>query len=257
MATFDVITRGTPTPDGLTTEVPEGWGQGRSTFGGVLAAVGYEACAARAEAPPRMLTARLVEAVTLGTLEARVAPTRVGRSVQLWSAELRQSQQRVGIVDVVFGVSRESSVTLEAERAPAGGPEDGMPVPYVPGITPELLQNFELRWLEGSVPFSGGDDPRVGGLCRHKTAASGVGALLGLIDAWPSPVLGLANRPVPASTVQWSVHLTGAALPDDGWARFRSEMVVSAGGYATMHQSLWAPNGPLLAWSEQLVAVYG
>lgn len=254
---FDRIVRGEPHGHTRITTVPEGWAQGRSTFGGLVAAFGYEACASRAEAPARLITARLMEPVLPGRLEALVRPLRQGRSVQMWSASLQQNNRTVGIVDVIFGQARTSRVVVPAMPSPGGDPESGMAFGYIPKVSPEFLKNFDMRWTDGTPPYSASEPQPIGGFCRHQTEATGPSAVLGLFDAWPSPLLSQLDGPAPASTVYWSVHLTGAACPAGAWARFRSESVHAEGGYGTIHGHLWGPDGALLAWEEQLVAVYG
>jgi len=242
------------------TEIPAGWAQGRSTFGGLLAAFGYEAAAMGVEPPARTIVARLLEPVAPGGVTADVAVLREGRSVEARSVTLSQQGRRIGVVDVVFGASRDSVIRVAPPPAPEGDPQRATSFGHIPGVTPEFLQHLDVRWAGGSPPFSGGPDAHVSGFCRHRTAAHGVGAILGLLDAWPAPVLGLHDAPFAASTVQWTTHLTGAPLATDAGptslARFRSDPVWSADGYATIQGFLWGSDGELVAWSEQLVAVY-
>ena len=60
-----------------------------------------------------------------------------------------------------------------------------------------------------------------------------------------------------SSTVQLTAHFTGAEFDASGWFIYRSDTVSSNRGYATMQANLWDAHGTHVAWTEQLVAVYG
>jgi len=69
----------------------------------------------------------------------------------------------------------------------------------------------------------------------------------------------VASAVLPASTVTWSLHLTEPSLlagaPASAWFWCEAETVHAGDGYATEQGRLYL-DGRLVAWSEQLVAVY-
>ena len=141
-------------------------------------------------------------------------------------------------------------------------PPDPERVPSVPfvegGPFPSFLRHFDMRFATGAIPWSGADQAGFGGWCRHRTTATGPEALLGLIDAWPPPVLALLPRPTPSSSVTWSAHLLETELSEpDGFYWFRAEAVDAARGYSGLRGWLHASDGRLVAHADQLVAVFG
>jgi hypothetical protein len=132
-------------------------------------------------------------------------------------------------------------------------------MPYVEGRIPVFTQHVVMRWCTEAFPFSGAgpEGAVVRGWCRHRTPASGLEAVVALVDAWPPSVLSMASVPTPASTVRWSLHLLEPVPPGEekGWFWYEANTVHSGDGYATSRAGLWS-GGRLVAWSEQLMALY-
>jgi hypothetical protein len=183
---------------------------------------------------------------------------RQGRYVTQVEARMLQAGEERARISGVFGQARPSSIAIAAPAGKPSSPVEGtFAVPYIPNVTPVFVRNFDLHWTEGDFPFTGSKDAVVGGYCRHRTKATGVEAIVGLADAWPAPVLPLLNRPAPASSVRWTLHIVGE-LPADpnAWCWLRSSAITAGGGYATMKMHLHGPDLGLIAWGEQLVAVF-
>ena len=239
------------------------WAQGRATFGGVQTALALQAMAALV--PPER-RARAVTTTFLGpvspapaALEARVL--RAGRALTSATAELWQGGSLRATFSASFGEDRPSAVQVQPDRRPAVPPPDAAPEqPYLDGVTPTFTQHFAYRWTHDSYPFTGSDTAVVGGWVRHRTAAPWVaGAAVGLLDAWPAPVLPLLRGPAPASTASWTAYLIDlpAAVSPEDWWWFEADARWAGGGYATTQGRLFAPDGRLAAHMEQLVVVFG
>lgn len=230
-------------------------------FGGIVTAIGYETLATRvpAERNPRTVTTTFLSRVASGTVEVEATILREGRQVTLGEARIVQSDELCAVVSVVFGGSRASSLVVAAPKRPSRpAPEALPPLPFFPGMIPQFTKNFDYRFSDGGFPFTAQKEAILGGWCRHATAATrGVSGMLGLIDAWPPAVLPMAQRPIPASSITWTVHLveTPSILPE-GWCWFRAETVQSGEGFASTLGHFYLPDGRLGAWSEQLVAVF-
>jgi acyl-CoA thioesterase len=87
--------------------------------------------------------------------------------------------------------------------------------------------------------------------------------MLALLDAYPPSVLPMLTRPAPGSTVRWAVHLAAPSAVDlqpvdagKQWFWYEARTVQAGEGYATSCATLHTDSGRLLAWSEQLIAVY-
>lgn len=264
IALTDWFDRLGPASPQLEVEVPEGWGQGRATFGGLVAGLALRAAEACVEPDrcPRSAQVTFVGPVRPGPARAEATVLRAGRAMTLVRAVvLQDGGPRTDLV-AAFGAARPTAIGVDDPGRPDMGlVEQGLDFPYIPGLTPDFTRGFEYRWDPAVLPFSGSSEARVDGAVRIRGAdrvdATGV---LALLDAWPAPVLALASAPIFASTVTWQVNFTRAVpeggWPGDGFWRYRSESQACGEGYADMDSRLWAPDGTLVAAGRQLVAEF-
>lgn len=241
-------------------ELPEDWLQGRTAFGGLLAAVALTAIAERwPDRPVRSLHTRFLDPLGAGPAELRLRMAREGRSVAHVEARFVQGERLCAAIDATLAAPRASGLALAGPPLPEGPDPEGLtPLPYFPGLGPVFTQHLELCWTEGGLPYSGSPGRVLGGWGRVRDPeAAGPALTLAMLDAWPPVVLQGVSRVVPASTIHWTAHLVDAAGPRPGeWLRFRAEAPTAADGYATELAWLWGRDGRLLGWSEQLLAVF-
>lgn len=262
MTSFDDVTTWTPRPDGaFEGEVPAEWMQGRAAFGGLVAAAAMRALVDTVgpERPARSFSLSFVAPVGPGPATARPTVLRAGRALTHAEARVEQDGQLRAVVLAAFGEDRPSDLALPLPRVtPPPPPEASVDLPYIEGVTPRFVTHFQLRWAAGAPPFSGAPTAEFGGWCRHTTPAPGLPGLIGLLDAWPAPVLPMLRRPAPASTARWTAHLVGDpnAAPADAWYWYTSRAISAGAGYASTLNHLYDATGALLAWSEQLVVIF-
>lgn len=259
LTTFDEAIAWTRDDDGWTGVVPDEWRQGRAAFGGVVAAAALRAMRSLVGA----LTVRTVTTTFVGPLTGEPARLtarvlRQGRSVTFAAAEIRQGDAVRARVQAVFGAARDSSLHPKRPTVTVPAPDAGIPFPYLPGITPQFIQGIDARWFDG-MPFSGSDGDTLAALLRFRVpAARGPERLLGLLDIPPAPVLQQLRGPAPASSVSWTAHLIAEdELADGDFAWFTYDTETTGDGYSTVVGRMYGPDGRMLAWSEQLIAVFG
>ncbi len=240
------------------TATPE-WAQGRTLFGGLVAANLYQAMASLAQ-PDQLLRSISVSfpaPISLGRARLDADLDRAGGSTSFTSATVIQDGDIRTRCHAVFARSRPSKIVVSAplpqlDLALADAPE----FPYIEGVMPEFIQKFDIRWGIGDWPFSGSDRGTLGGYIRHRDSVSGPAAILGLLDAWPPAVLPMAQGRAASSTISWTTHIVDDIPPaSDAWYEFRSDTVSSRDGYATFTGTL-SQQGRVIAWSEQLAAVF-
>lgn len=254
---------------GPSARVPEDWAQGRSTLGGLIAALGVRALRPLAgERPFRSLLVSFVGPVGPGEVGIDVSPLRQGRSMSQLEARLTQDGSPRCVVLAAAGAARESAIEVPPLPPPeATPPEDCAELPYVEGVFPAFTQHFAYRWAHGAVPFAGESGHEIAGWCRFRDAPEPptVEHLVTLLDAWPAPVLGQLSKPAPASSVTWGVDLTGlggeagaeeAPVSCEDWWFYRSTAEAAAGGYVQARAMLWDPRGRLVALGRQTIAVF-
>ncbi|GMG86422.1 acyl-CoA thioesterase [Biformimicrobium ophioploci] len=251
---------------GAAHNIPGGWGQGRATFGGLVAAMLYERMAAEVDAGSslRALTVSFVAPATSGEVELRSEILRAGRSVTQVEGRIHQGGAPVLAALASFGAPRSSATALQPANAPAtAAAEQGQALPYLEGLVPEFTQKFDYRITEGQLPFSGSKETVLGGWVRFSepgdaSAPVGIGHLLALIDAWPPVLLPMLSQPAPTSSLTWNLEFIEPmpAFSAGDWWRYSAELEQAADGYGVAGARLWNPDGKLVAFSRQAITVF-
>lgn len=247
--------------------VPSAWAQGRASFGGLVAALAYEAMSAKVSdgRPVRSLAITFVgpmEAEVPASFEAEVL--REGKAVSQMFCRAVQNGHTVAVVQGSFGASRESAIDVAAEPAPVIKPaEECQELPFLRGVTPEFTRFLAMRWGIGSMPFTNNPAREMGGWVRFRGDVEDepveVAHLLALVDAWPPAVLPHLRSPVPGSSLTWTIEFV-QPLPAVGtleWCLYRAEIEHARDGYGHVSARLWTPSGELVALSRQTVTVFG
>jgi acyl-CoA hydrolase len=247
-------------------EMPADWTQGRTLFGGAVAAVGLRAIrhAAGDERRLRSLLVDFAGPVAPGSCHIETAVLREGRSATHAQAIVRQDDSVRAVVVAVLGTDRASTVQLAGPTRPnAAAPAELQVFPYLEGLTPTFTEHFEYRYAVGALPFSGSTGDRIAGWCRFREPQLGASAdevIIALVDAWPSPTLQLMSTPAPASSMTWALDLApddaNAAADPTAWWYFESRANAAAHGHARIESILWSPDGTAAAFSTQSVVMF-
>jgi acyl-CoA thioesterase len=246
----------------LTTEIPQDWLQGRSTFGGLLAAIAIRGLQTPAQGRTmRSFIMDCIRPTVAGPLEVEVETLRVGRSMLHARATLRQAGETCAILLGTFGNARPSKLHYEAAsvadaRMP---PEQLVRLPFIEGAMPAFSQHFDYRWTSQHGLFSGAAEGKLSGYVRALDADRVDSAVIAaLIDSFPSPVLTQLRAPAPSATATWMVNFTHArpAMALTELCRYEATTTSASGGYATVDTKLWDAGGRLLADSRQLVVEF-
>lgn len=259
MLTPELRQRWQRTDDTWHLELPAGWMQGRAVFGGLTVAAGA-ALGIRQTAPQRTLrtlTAHLIRPVSPGSVTGRYRMQREGKSTTFAEVSLSQAGAEVLQLNLLFAHPRAAAMRVSPSvRFEGPDPETLTELPYIEGAMPECTQHMDLRWFRGGFPFTGVQDPHLAGWCRLRVPYANVEGMLGLLDAWPSPTLAMLQEPRPSSTVNWTVHFLHVPQDFTQWFGFTYDTVAAHSGFHTVVGHLFDATGRLLAYSQQLVAVF-
>ncbi|WP_338749743.1 acyl-CoA thioesterase [Janibacter alittae] len=247
-----------------TVHVQEGWGQGRATYGGLVAGLMHSALRARlpTPAPLRSITVNFVGPVTPGDAAADVQILRSGKSATQGLVTLRQGESVVAAALAAFGAPRESAIRVSSSMAMPQLPEPMTidPLPYISGATPDFFQHVEMRLADGGVPYSDTTTSHMTGWMRFREAPPTFDErhFVSLADSWPPAVIQMLATPAPGSSMTWTLELVDevAAEPDTHWA-YAVHTDHAAEGYAHTDARIWHPDGRLVAISRQTVSVFG
>jgi acyl-CoA thioesterase len=245
--------------------IDSSWGQGRNAFGGLTSALvltHIEQQTGLTDADLRTINIHFCGAVILEQpcqFTHRVLSK--GKSVIQVEGQLLQDDQVKTQVVVCFGAKRQSSIQITpAPKSPAKSVADATKFPRNPKLTPQFVQYFDMRFTNGSPPFSGASEGVIGGWMRFKepTEVLNDSAMLVLIDAWPPAVLPMLTTHAPASTITWNLEFIQPrdALKIQDYLHYECKTVQADMGYAHTEATICHPNGQLLALSRQLVGVY-
>ena len=251
-----------------TLTIPEGWSQGRTTYGGLVAGLMLQkGMFSLVDTQQQLLSA----SVTFVGPVSQDAPIRLsveilrqGKSVTTLEVRLWQEDAVQSILLASFGHARESRIAWsDLPNSPIMRPveELDMLVP-LPVLMPECYQQFQLAWENGQYPCTASKTPDFGGYCRidpkqHPAQPMTAAHLMTLVDIWPPGVLPMFRRVAPASSLTW--HLTYVQplqQTTEEWLQYQVHTDYAADGYATESAHIWDQHGRLIAICRQTITVF-
>ena len=138
-----------------TAEITEDWLQGRSGFGGLMGALAVAALRREVgeQRPLRALMTAFVGPAGAGPVSIQCKPLRSGKSVTWAQVDIAQDDAICTTVTACLGGDRDSAISVApGRRPPAPVPEDCRAFPFLPGITPNFTQHFELAGPAARCP---------------------------------------------------------------------------------------------------------
>jgi len=250
--------------------IAPGWGQGRATYGGLVAGL----LVARAEALVgdrgrrlRSASVAFVGPVAPGSATLDGSVLRAGRSATQISLTLIQDGEPRAALLASYGDDRDTTIAVDpAPRNPPPelpAPATLAPIGYVPGLLPEFFQHFDLRFAGGALPFSGAGEPDFGGWMRFAQPPERFGdrELVMLADAWPPAISPLFDGPVALSSLAWTFEPVAWPEPGeddepDAYWQYDVRTLAAGDGYAHTRARIWDARGRLRALSGQTVAYF-
>ncbi|MFA0086868.1 acyl-CoA thioesterase II [Vibrio sp. 10N.286.49.C2] len=244
--------------------IPSSWGQGRTVFGGVSAALLYTAMQSKlnTERELRTLNTNFVGPLLVDVpFHFQVEVLREGKSVSQLSARLIQNDQVVVFQQACFGFERDSKIRVENSNNHIMPSPDELPrFPDVAKGAPNYTAHIDLALARGHLPFTASKDSHSYGWMRFKQAPSVItdAHLICLVDAWPPGVLQMMSQPAPASTMMWNLEFIHPHEPVgvEDWFAYQSHTRQAAQGYAHAEANVWNNVGQLVAISRQSIAIF-
>lgn len=242
--------------------VPEGWLQGRGTFGGlVLAALTRAAETHQADPsrPLRSINAELCGPTVAGPALIQTECLRAGGAVATIAARLVQEGEVRAHLVGVFARARGPAgpwTSLSAVERPDWADTAAIPQDFA--FAPEFAKHFEFR-NTGPWPFSREDEPLAHGWVRprYERGEADAAFVVACADGWWPALFTVLDDPKPIATVAFNLDLTA---PLDGLDAesplFSVGRVLSRHeGYVVEARELWAPDGRLVAISQQTYVI--
>ncbi|MGE8542325.1 thioesterase family protein [Acinetobacter sp. ANC 3813] len=249
-----------------TVDIPEGWLQGRTIYGGLVAAMLMQkAQQTVADSRKSLLSASVtfVGPVQLSAVKLTAEVLREGKSVTTVEVRLWQDGAVQSILLASFGAQRESSIQVNREaEAPDYPPVESLKIAQHHPLAPECFKQMQMAWAEGQYPCTGSAVPDFGGWFRfdpvlHENREMNAADLMAAFDMWPPGVLPMFKTMAPASSLTWHltcVHPLQNQLHD--WLKYKVVTDYAGDGYSTEYAHLWDAQGRLIATSRQTVTVF-
>lgn len=237
------------------------WLQGRTTYGGMSAALCVEAaCRAVPGLPPLRSAQFAFIGPASGELTMTPQVLRRGKSAVFVGVDLTGEAGLATRALLSFGAARPSIIAYDALEMPKVTPVADSP-PFFANDRPTIgfQSHFESRIAGGARPVTPGAEPRYRIWFRHRdeTARAGLVALIALADAPPPAAMVLFPAPAPISTITWSLDmLEETPTTEDGWWLVESRAEAAAQGYSAQVMTLWNTQGQAAIAARQNVAIF-
>lgn len=254
--TFDSIRA-----DGINFHVdgPPAWSQGRTLYGGMTAALCFEAARRLidSDVPLRSMQIAFVGPAA-GTIALSPSILRQGRSSIMVAVDALAESGAAARSTFVFGAPRDSAIAYDFDQFPEVPPPDQCTSLFPEGSPPvSFAANFDVRLAAGQRPFSGGAPHfTLWTRFRDPQPVHPVAALLALADSPPPAAMTLFTDRAPISTSTWSLDLAYVPQAIDGWHLLRSVGEQAADGYAIQQMTMWDADGRRLAQGRQSVSIF-
>ena len=243
----------------LDAEIPSGWMQGRTTYGGLTAALTLDAARRHAPDLPPLTAATIAFLGPVGERASLHATTlRRGRSVSSIGVDAVSGGSLAARATFMFAAARASALAQAAAPAPFV-PAPGNCAPFFADGAPAFAANFDYALASGAPPVSGAAsaDNLVWVRFRKPPACDATVALLALADALPPAIMSRFASPAPISTVTWSIVMaTPAPATQGGWWLIRATSEFAIGGMSGQRLAIWNDEGAPVLLAQQAVAIF-
>jgi acyl-CoA thioesterase len=239
--------------------VTDNWMQGRTTYGGMSAALCYQAVV---NDFPELPPLRSAQINFIGPVGGQVSVTtkvmRQGRSVAYISAEMIGEKGLATHAVFCFGESRESRLNQDFTDKPKVASVEQSSNFFDSGFGPSFANNYDCLLAQGGHPVSGSDEYEHFIWVRHKDKnADDMAALIGIADMPPPAVLTMFKEFAPISSMTWMMNFLREDIStQDGWWLMRSAAEHARDGYSSQDMQVWNKAGDLVISARQSVAVF-
>lgn len=240
--------------------IPETWMQGRTTYGGLTAALSLEAARDLVDDLP----IRSAQVAFVGPVggDVVIAPKllRRGKNTAFVTVDVVSEKGIMGHTIFAFGAARDSQLNFaEVSMPDVPDPETAISF-FKEGPRPHFTQNFNMKGVLGGAPITGSDERSIGLWMRHKdeAAPADATAVLAIADAPPPAALSMMKVPGPVSSMTWMAEfLSDDASTDGGWYFALHTADTAKDGYSSQAMTLWNRIGQPIMIGRQTIAVFG
>lgn len=241
--------------------VPEDWMQGRTTYGGLTAAICLKAALPLAAGRPIRSAQIAFVGPSSGELVSVPTILREGKNTAFISVRMTGADGVVAECIFAFGAARESRLDFTNIPPPPAPLPDETPS-FFPDEQrrPAFSRHFNVRLARGGRPVSGSPDGEIVLWMRHRdeTAPMDAVTLLSIADTPPPAAFSMLTQPARISSMTWMAEfLTDEISTDGGWFLAQHVAQTAQQGYSSQAMRLWNASGQPLMVGRQTIAIFG
>ncbi|MEM9572464.1 MAG: thioesterase family protein [Pseudomonadota bacterium] len=242
--------------------IPETWMQGRTTYGGLTAALSCQAALGLVgDIPIRSAQVAFVGPVG-GDVEIAPRLLRRGKNTAFVSVDITSETGVAAQSIFAFGLARESSLHFDDMPMPSvRAPEEIESFFDADRPRPGFTQNFDMLLASGGRPVSGSKDTSIGLWMRHldPNASQDATAILAIGDAPPPAAMSMLSMPSRISSMTWMAEFMTDTISTDsaGWYFAQHTTQLAKDGYSSQSMRLWNRDGEPILVGRQTIAVFG
>ena len=240
--------------------LPDDWLQGRTAYGGLSAALCYEAALRASDDLPPLRSAQFAF-IGPAVGELVVTPTllRRGKSAAFIGVDLIGEAGMAARALLCFGAERPSEQAYLDIPAPEVPTVDDSRDFFNRNGVPGFTQHFRGRLAQGATPCTPDHEPDMTVWLRHDDdeLPTGLTPVIALADALPPASMIKFSKGAPVSTMTWSIDiLSDHAVSESGWWLLRAVSEQAEHGYSSQAMTLWDDKGRAIMAARQTVAIF-
>jgi len=242
--------------------IPDSWMQGRTTYGGLTAALSLQGAMELVDDIP----IRSAQVAFVGPVggDITIKPTllRRGKNTAFVSVDITADSGVTAQSIFAFGKAKESALHFDDMPMPtAPTPDELTPFFDRDRPRPGFTQNFDMMIAAGGRPISGSSEKSIGLWMRHldpKTPQDAT-AVLAIGDAPPPAVMSMFTQPLRISSMTWMAEFMTDTITTDpeGWYFAQHTAQLAKDGYSSQSMRLWNRQGEPILVGRQTIAVFG
>ena len=246
----------------LDAHIPESWMQGRTTYGGLTAALSLQAAMGLVDDLP----IRSAQVAFVGPVggDVQIKPTllRRGKNTAFVSVDITAESGVTAQSIFAFGKAKESAIHFDDMPMPTVRPPEAIESFFDEGRPrPGFTQNFDMLLATGDRPISGSKDKSIGLWMRHldPDTPQDATAVLAIGDAPPPAVMSMFTEPLRISSMTWMAEFMTDTITTDpeGWFFAQHTAQLAKDGYSSQSMRLWNRQGDPILVGRQTIAVFG
>ncbi|MCA8902584.1 MAG: thioesterase family protein [Hyphomonas sp.] len=241
--------------------VPEDWMQGRTTYGGLTAALCLEAALPLAGGRPIRSAQIAFVGPSTGELVSTPTLLREGKNTAFIQVRMTGADGIVAECIFAFGTARESVLDFSDMKAPETAAPEEIPS-FFPDENrrPHFSKHFNVRLARGGRPLSGSTSGEIVLWMRHKDEAAPINptTVLSIADTPPPAAFSMITEPARISSMTWMAEfLTDDIRTEGGWFLAQHIAQTARQGYSSQAMRLWNSRGEPVMVGRQTIAIFG